>query len=204
MPLDARAAARRAECHSTGPRLRSLLSDPIVTMRTLTALLLIAAALPAQKRPITHEDVWLMKRAGAPAVSPDGKWAVTAVTEPSYDGHKTAPHLWIAPLDGSVPPRHLTNTLAPESGAVFSPDSRRLAFATKREGDDVTQIYVLPLDGGEAMGVTDLLAGTKLPAQQGFEGEFGDSGSSLGARWSPEGNSIVFIATTGLDRSVVV
>jgi dipeptidyl aminopeptidase/acylaminoacyl peptidase len=253
-------------------------------MRTLTALLLIATALPAQKLPITHEDVWLMKRAGPPAVSPDGKWAVTAVTEPSYDAAKSASDLWIAPLDGSHPPRRLTNTLAPESGAVFSPDSRQLAFATKREGDDVTQIYVLPLDGGEAMRVTnlstgasdpqwrpdgkailfesrvypgagndadnrkiaaerkarkynlrvfdsfpirywdhwlddlrphvfvqdleegaparDLLAGTRLGAQPGFEGEFGDSGSSLGARWSPDGNSIVFTATTDLNRSV--
>jgi Tol biopolymer transport system component len=243
-------------------------------MRTLTALLLIAAGLPAQKRPIAHEDVWLMKRTGAPAVSPDGKWAVTAVTEPSYDAAKSVSDLWIAPLDGSSPPRRLTNTLAPESGAVFSPDSRRLAFATRREGDDVQQIYVLPLDGGEAMRVTnlstgasdpqwrpdgkailfesrvypgavndadnrkiaaerkarkynlrvfdsfpirfwdhwlddlrphvfvqdleegaaarDLLAGTKLAAQPGFEGEFDDSGSSLGARWSPDGNSIVF------------
>ena len=27
----------------------------------------------AQKQIITHEDVWLMKRVGAPVVSPDGK-----------------------------------------------------------------------------------------------------------------------------------
>ena len=54
-------------------------------MRTLFAVLLLAGTLAAQKRPITHEDVWLMKRVGAPAVSPDGKWVVTSVTWPSYE-----------------------------------------------------------------------------------------------------------------------
>ncbi len=37
------------------------------------------------KRPITHEDVWLMPRVGAPAVSPDGRWVVVSVVEPAYD-----------------------------------------------------------------------------------------------------------------------
>src|SRR5580692_172562 len=128
-------------------------------MRIIVALALLSSALIAQKRPITHEDVWLMKRTGAPQVSPDGKWAVTSVTEPSYDAAKTASDLWLVPLEGSIPPRRLTSTLAPETGAVFSPDSRRLAFATKREGDEETQIYVLPLDGGEAIRVTNVSTG---------------------------------------------
>jgi dipeptidyl aminopeptidase/acylaminoacyl peptidase len=121
-------------------------------MRTVLALALFSSALIAQKRPITHEDVWLMKRVGAPAVSPDGKWAVTSVTEPSYDAAKTVSDLWLVSLDGSTPPRRLTSTLAPESGAVFSPDSKRLAFATKREGDETTQIYILPLEGEKPCG----------------------------------------------------
>jgi len=250
-------------------------------MRLVIALLVAVSALSAQKRPITHEDVWLMKRVGAPAVSPDGKWAVASVVEPSYESGKTASDLWLIALDGTTSPRRLTSTLAPESGAVFSPDSKRLAFATKREGDQETQIYVLPLDGGEAIRVTnvstgasdpqwrpdgkailfesrvypgamndednsriaadrkarkynvrifdsfpvrywdhwlddlrphvlvqslddgekprDLLAGTKLAALPHFEGEFGATGSGLGARWSPDGNSIVFTATPDAD-----
>ena len=44
----------------------------------------LAADVPA-KRAITHEDVWLMKRVSAPTASPDGKWAVFAVTDPAYD-----------------------------------------------------------------------------------------------------------------------
>ena len=43
------------------------------------------AAEPVAKRPISHEDVWLMKRLGTPALSPDGRWVVVPVTEPAYD-----------------------------------------------------------------------------------------------------------------------
>ena len=35
-----------------------------------------------------------------------------------------------------------------DGGAVFSPDSRRLAFATKREGGATTQIYILLRSSG--------------------------------------------------------
>jgi dipeptidyl aminopeptidase/acylaminoacyl peptidase len=143
-------------------------------MRFVLALLLLSLDLGAQKRPITHEDVWLMKRVGAPAVSPDGKWAVVSVNEPSYDAAKTSSDLWIVPLDGSAPPRRLTSTRAPEDGAVFSPDSTRLAFTTTREGDDSAQIYVLPLTGGEAARVTNLSTGASHP------------------RWRPDGKAILF------------
>ena len=40
-------------------------------------LLLIPAATLLAKQPPTHEALFLMKRVGAPAVSPDGRWVVT-------------------------------------------------------------------------------------------------------------------------------
>ncbi|MGB9604974.1 MAG: TolB family protein, partial [Bryobacteraceae bacterium] len=126
-------------------------------MRSSCALtVLLAAGLWAGKSPITHEDVWLMPRVGAPAVSPDGKWVVVSVTEPSYDESKQVSDLWIVPADGSAPPRRLTFTRGPESDVAWSPDSRRIAFVARREGDDAAQVYVLSLDGGEAVRVTSL------------------------------------------------
>ena len=49
----------------------------------MLAVSMIAAAAP--KRIPTHEDIWLMKRVGAPQVSPDGRWIVVSVVEPAYD-----------------------------------------------------------------------------------------------------------------------
>ena len=143
-------------------------------VRWFVPFLSFALLASAEKRPITHEDVWLMKRVSGLAASPDGKWAVVSVTEPSYDDAKTATDLWMVAVDGGAPPRRLTNSRAGEGGAVFAPDSTRLAFSTKREGDEAPQIYVLPLDGGEAARVTSLSTGATNP------------------EWRPDGRAILF------------
>jgi dipeptidyl aminopeptidase/acylaminoacyl peptidase len=141
----------------------------------LLPLLLLAVSLPGlAKRPITHEDVWTLKRTGAPAVSPDGRFAVVSVTEPAYDDAKQTSDLWLIPLDPAGPARRITSTRGGESGAVFSPDSRRIAFVAKREGDEEAQVYVLPLAGGEASRITTLSTGASSP------------------RWRPDGKAILF------------
>src|SRR5881227_597426 len=110
----------------------------------LAPFLLLCAALFA-KAPITHEDVWLMKQVGAPVPSPDGKWVVFSLNEPAYDESRQVSDLWVAPADGSALPRRLTNTKGSETGVQWSPDSRRIAFAARREGDEVAQIYILDI-----------------------------------------------------------
>ena len=62
-------------------------------------------------------------------------------TQPAYDDKDQTSDLWLVPADGSAAPRRLTSTKAAESGVAWSADSRRIAFATKREGDDANQIY---------------------------------------------------------------
>jgi dipeptidyl aminopeptidase/acylaminoacyl peptidase len=132
-------------------------------MKKLSLLLFFALVVSAQKRPITHEDVWLMKRATEPTVSSDGRSVVFLLTEPDYDPAKTVADLWIVPADGSAPPRRLTFTKAAESGATWSPDGTSIAFSTKREGDDAAQIYILPMAGGEAQRITNILGGASNP-----------------------------------------
>jgi dipeptidyl aminopeptidase/acylaminoacyl peptidase len=117
----------------------------------------------------------MMKRVGAPAVSPDGKWVVFSVLEPSYQTDKDVSDLWITAADGSSPPRRITNTKAPEGSVAWSPDSRSIAFSTKREGDEAEQIYVLELSsGGEARRLTSLSTGASIP------------------QWRPDGKAILF------------
>ena len=62
-------------------------------------------------------------------LSPDGKWVVTSVTEPSYDEKKEISDLWIVPADGSAPPRRLTSSKAAESAP--SAKRSRARFGTR-------------------------------------------------------------------------
>jgi dipeptidyl aminopeptidase/acylaminoacyl peptidase len=142
----------------------------------LALILLSAAAAPAlAQEPITHEAMWQMKRLAAPELSPDGRWAVIAVTEPAYDSQQQATNLWLAAVDGSEAPRRITAARSAESGIAWSPDSRRIAFAARRDGDDAPQLYVLDLAaGGEAVRVTTLSTGASAP------------------KWSPDGRSLLF------------
>ena len=259
----------------------------ITTRRHWFLLAIFACASFAQAQPkhaITHEDVWLMKRVGAPIPSPDGKWVAFSVVEPAYDEKEVVADLWIVPADGKSAPRKLTNTKGAESGATWSPDSKSLAFSARRDGDDVNQIYVLNVaEGGEAVRVTslstgarspqfspdgklllfsstvfpgalndednkklaaerkarkynarvyegfpvrywdkwltdqqthlfvqsievgakakDILAESNLVKQKGFAGRMGDVGEEMDAVWTPEGDAVVFTATTVKDQS---
>jgi dipeptidyl aminopeptidase/acylaminoacyl peptidase len=152
------------------------------TQGLLVALWLAAPALAGEaivKHPITHEDVWLMKRVGTPALSPDGRWVAVPVAEPAYEDSQKSSDLWLVPVDGSAPPRRLTFTNGGESGVAWSPDSTRIAFAAKREGQDESQIYVLDIArGGEAERVTSAGTGASRPV------------------WRPDGRAILFSSMT--------
>jgi len=160
---------------------KSMLSLAVIAGAILTTLGLsfsTAAQTSAGKTLLTHEAMWLMKRVGAPAPSPDGKWVVFSLIEPGYDEKDQTSDLWIVPADGSAKPRRLTFTKTAESGMSWSPDSGRLAFSAKREGDEVAQIYVIDVAaGGEAVRVTSLSTGARSP------------------EWRPDGKALLFSST---------
>ncbi len=136
------------------------------------------SAVAQTKHAISHEDVWLMKRVGAPIPSPDGKWVVFSVVEPAYDEKEVVTDLWIVPADGSAAPRKITNTKGGESGTTWSPDSKSIAFSAKRDGDEVNQIYLLNIaEGGDAVRVTSLSTGASSP------------------QFSPDGKTLLFTST---------
>lgn len=143
-------------------------------MRLVVLALLAVSAFA--KSPITHETLWMMKRVSAPVVSPDGKWVVFTLTEPSYNDTEQSTDLWLVPTDGSAQPRKLTATKGGESGANWSPDSRRIVFSAKRDGDEAAQIYLLDLGGGEAQRITSLSTGASDP------------------KLSPDGKQLLFVS----------
>ncbi len=149
-------------------------------MRTASRLLILllagstAAMHAAAKRPVTHEDVFLMTRTSRPVVSPDGRWILYSVTAPSYDAAKVSSDLWIVSPTGSPQPKRVTETREAESGAAWSPDSARVAFSARREGDTADQIYLVDRSGGDAKRMTSIAAGAANP------------------RWRPDGKAILF------------
>lgn len=156
--------------------MRNLLALPGLLCLGL-GLLAPGAGLAADARPITHEDLWLMPRLGAPALSPDGRLAAVVVTRPAYAREDQQTDLWLLGVDGKRAPRQLTFDAAAESAPSFSPDSRRLAFTAQRTGDAAPQVYLLDLaGGGEARPLTKLASGAKA------------------AQFSPDGRQILVVS----------
>lgn len=142
------------------------------------AVAFVGAAETPAKHAITHEDVWLMKRLGTPVPSPDGKWVIYSVTDPAYDAKDQWTDLWIKSLADDSAARRLTYSKGGEGGVNWSPDSQKIIFSAKREGDESTQLYVLNLAGGEAERITSITLGAR------------------GGKWSPDGKQVLFISDT--------
>jgi dipeptidyl aminopeptidase/acylaminoacyl peptidase len=97
-----------------------------------------------------------------------------AVTEPAYDPKDQSSDLWLVSTGGLTAPRKLTHTKGGEADAAWSPDGKRIAFVSKREGDDDSQVYLLDLHGGEARRLTKIAGGAAEP------------------KFSPDGTRILF------------
>ena len=129
----------------------------------------------AETRPVTHEDVWTMRRLATPVPSPDGEWVIVQVTEPSYEEDGIVSDLWLVAADGDGEPRRLTASSESEDGVTWSPDSTRIAFSSKRGDAEVAQIYVMDMTmPGEAQKITSLSTGASGP------------------KWSPDGRRLAF------------
>src|ERR1041385_8013692 len=103
--------------------------------------LTFTAAAAGSTRAPTHEDIWLMRRVGAPQVSPDGRWIVVSVAEPAYDEQLSLSDLWLIATAARRPSRRITSTRRPENGVVWSPDSERIVFSAQRDADETPQLY---------------------------------------------------------------
>ena len=102
------------------------------------------------------EDVYELVNVSDPRLSPDGNRVAYVVTRTDKDSNDYRSAVWVAPLDGSDEPRQFTSGEKRDTTPRWSPDGRRLAFASNRGEDKApAAVYVIPAEGGEARKLTD-------------------------------------------------
>lgn len=124
--------------------------------------------------PIHPDDLFKLKYILSAAFSPSGKQIAYVVTHIDAEGEKEFGTIWLMDVETGES-RQLTSGTSMDAGLKWSPDGKRIAFMSPR--NEKPQIFVIPVDGGEAIQVTKL--------KQGVGG---------GPSWSPDGKHIAFTA----------
>ncbi len=140
-------------------------------MKTL-AFVTFALALSAQTP--TIEQSLSLKTAGTPRISPDGRYVAYTVSETNWDENSFDTQIWMA-MTATGERYQLTHAKKSSSDPRWSPDSKRIAFLSDRDGTE--QIYMISPAGGEAAQLTHFEVGVNA-----FE-------------WSPDGKRIAFSST---------
>ncbi|MCU0452925.1 MAG: S9 family peptidase [Bacteroidetes bacterium] len=120
------------------------------------------------KRPMTFMDVVSMNTVSSGSVSPDGGWFLHTTSTLNWKKGKRFTDIWLAHVEkGAVSARALTATRDKnETDPQWLSDSRRFLFLSDRESGDgksVVQLYVMPIDGGEARRITDVKESVASP-----------------------------------------
>ncbi len=140
-----------------------------------------SAQTTAAKRPMTFDDLMQMKRLGATAVSPDGKWLAYSVTTVDLVQNTKTAELWLQAIAGGgadePAPFKLAVAQPGDSGLQFASDGKRILFLSGRDGGQ--QVWVADFDA--ATGATS--NAKKLTAI---------ATEADNAKWSPDSKSIVF------------
>jgi dipeptidyl aminopeptidase/acylaminoacyl peptidase len=151
---------------------------PRLVAVVFVALAVTLSSLPARaadKRPMTVEDLFKLKRVAAPQISPDGKLVAYQVTTVSLEENKSSAAVWVAASDGKTPPVPVTEPKGKkDTNPRWSPDGKTILFESNRSGSE--QLWVVPATGGEPKPITTISTG---------------AGTGI---WSPDGSHIAFVS----------
>jgi dipeptidyl aminopeptidase/acylaminoacyl peptidase len=124
-----------------------------------------SAARPAQPRPMTFLDMQLLRQAGSPTPSPDGKWLLYTLSTPDWREAKRQTDIYLVSVQQGLPStKQMTfskekNETSPE----WTRDGRAFFFLSNRDAPENAatrnQIYMMRPDGGEARRITEAKEG---------------------------------------------
>ena len=137
---------------------------------------LCAATASADKRPITIDDLHRLQDVSEPVFAPGGDAIVYSVTTHNRDSDAQVSDLWRVDWRGGEPVQLTRTPFHSEWLPQWRADGKAIAFLSDRGGDEKTQIWLLPADGGEARQLTRVKSGID---------DF---------VWAPDGKRLAFIA----------
>ncbi len=147
-------------------------------MLVLLMLLVSIAPVILAQTVLTPEDLLMMRQVGSAEVSPDGGWVAYTLVVPrpaTDDPGSSYQELYLFNRKSREVLPFLTGKVR-VSSLAWSPDGSMLAFLMARGAGAKTQVWTIPVLGGEARPLTDWSAGV----------------SSF--QWHPSGRSIGFLA----------
>lgn len=130
---------------------------PIYVMKKcifIIMLFLCISALVAEKRAMTVEDMWQMKRVGNIALSPNGEYIAYTITTYDMDTNKSNTDIWMISYDGSTL-KQLTSKPGYEGNPKWSPNGKELGFMQATEKGKM-QVFAMNVDTLEVVQKTDL------------------------------------------------
>ncbi len=140
------------------------------------------------KRNIEVRDLMRLRMVSDPQISPDASRVAFVHTTIDFDEDEYVHDIYIVDVKtGRM--GQFTSGRGKDKHPRWSPDGRKLLFTStppSEEGEEKkkkAQLYVIPLDGGEARRLTDIEGGVESP------------------RWSPDGRRILFISAHEAEKA---
>jgi dipeptidyl aminopeptidase/acylaminoacyl peptidase len=133
--------------------VETIAEGTIKMKRIMLTLIVLAVAASVDARPITFDDLYGVPRCGEARISPNGEQIAFILTTTDPRANTRENHIWIMNAYGANQ-RQLTRGNAGESAPRWTPDGKSILFLSNR--NEETQVWRLPLEGGEAYPVTSV------------------------------------------------
>jgi dipeptidyl aminopeptidase/acylaminoacyl peptidase len=154
------------------------MNSPIAAFQRRVVVVLMCVALAsaalvgAEPRIVELSDLSLVVDLSDPRMSPDGRWIAVIASRPDYDDNRYQSQLVLVEVSNGTQ-RPMTWNRHDVRNPRWSPDGSAIGFIAG-DSEKRPQVFVLPLDGGEAEQVTEVPTGI------------------VSFEWAPDGKRLAF------------